>query len=30
VDFRPDECKLEPKLHDTVEGPDGNPRRPDE
>jgi len=27
---RPDGCKLEPKLHDTEEGPDENPRRPDE
>jgi len=26
---RPDGCKLEQKLLDTVEGSDGNPRRPD-
>jgi hypothetical protein len=26
----PDGCKLELKLHDTVEGPDENPRHPDE
>jgi len=25
---RPDGCKLEQKLLDTVEGPNGNPRRP--
>jgi hypothetical protein len=25
---RPDRCKLEQKLLDTVKGPDGNPRRP--